>query len=319
MASNRSTAVRALAVALSEHAGVTIEAYYDASQWILEWSDGPTRSTMRDAAPALAPAGLDLKAVKWRRTEQVEAVAIWMVQMAREDRLPYPPAAEAWRMLSTVEVELWKTEYPDQPRDALAAVLGSALLEASRDERWRAPDTRRMAELLVEHDGIAWLLPDPSPGEEAYDLDRALQILTARYATGQAARDWRHHLRPLPLHEALQAVLADPDPDLPPWVTLATVTVAAEHHRVTSATLDAMLSEAMRRARAAEIGQAAGGMTRQGAAQLYGRLTDPDRRRVTHTRTEPSVGPSSEPDTGPANPGTWPGTPEAATTRRLQM
>ncbi|SDM72023.1 hypothetical protein [Nonomuraea jiangxiensis] len=105
------------------------------------------------------------------------------------------------------------------------------------------------------------------------------QLLTARYATGQAALDWRRCLRTLPLEEALRAALADSDPG--PQITLAVVVVAAEHHRIATAALDSLLAEAVRRARKADtswdlLGQAVG-MTRQGAAQLSGRL----RQRTT--------------------------------------
>lgn len=62
--------------------------------------------------------------------------------------------------------------------------------------------------------------------------------------------------------EALQAALADPSPSR--QTTLALLVVAAEQHRSTSASLDELLSKAMRRARAAGtsgdlVGQAAGG------------------------------------------------------------
>lgn len=105
--------------------------------------------------------------------------------MAREERLPYPRASgPGWSMLHAVEAELRETEFTERPRDDLTGILRAALLEASGDERWHATSTHCMAELLIEHDGIAWLLPGPNPSEPVTDLGHALHLVTARYATG---------------------------------------------------------------------------------------------------------------------------------------
>ncbi|MFI6603815.1 hypothetical protein ACIBHX_46930 [Nonomuraea sp. NPDC050536] len=272
MATNRSNAVRHLAAALSARFEVQVEAVYDSTQWRLEWIDGPVQSRMKTAVKELAPADLDPELFELSRSPQDRAVAVQLIRMARKGQLPSDERI-AWRLLSLVGLVVNETDYPDRPVDERAQVMAQRLMDASRDDKWKSVSDIRMAELVLENGGISWLLPTPI--EAPTDVNAALELITARYAIGEAAQAWHWSLVPLDLGEALRLAQADPEPDAE--VALALVTLAAEHRRRVSAELDADLADAVRAARAAGVpwevlGQAQGGLTRQGASQLYGRL-----------------------------------------------
>jgi hypothetical protein len=178
---NRSRAARQLAQRLTAAAGVPVEIRWDSSgassrrgggwAYHVDWSDGPTRTGMRqlvdqlvDAAAAGADpvAGLDPAELVYVRTVQPAAVALAMLSNVTAGR----PALGGHRHGYALRLALDDVDHPERGTDEahqLAARLG-------RLTGW---DTDRMAELLDAH-GLAALTGqfDPDPGGTVVPLDR---------------------------------------------------------------------------------------------------------------------------------------------------
>ncbi|RCG18220.1 hypothetical protein DQ384_39180 [Sphaerisporangium album] len=144
----------------------------------------------------------------------------------------------------------------------------------------------KAAEKLLEHRGIAWLLSDDDlteirPGDRTW----AAEYLTARYATGQDAVEWRLRLRPMPAAAAVAAAHADSGADeaarlaaltLVPAVRAELEILLAELDGTELALMDALKD--VDGATFRRIGDALS-MSRQGAEQRRSRLE----QRVTST------------------------------------
>lgn len=187
---NRSRAARQLAQQLTAAAQVPVEIRWDSSgasnrrrggwAYHVDWSDGPTRTGMRqlvdklvdqaagDAAGGVADpvAGLDPGELVYVRTVQPAAVALAMLANLTAGR----PALGGHRHVYALEQALDDVEHPERgtaEAHQLAARLG----------RLTAWNTDRMAELLDAH-GLAALTGqlDPDPSGTVVPLGRGRTV-----------------------------------------------------------------------------------------------------------------------------------------------
>lgn len=271
---NRGKQARATARALAEHFGLrAVEARYDdygdGPAWYLNWSNGPTYTTMQaaldDLAPQLAP---DVGRWRLSRVVQDDALAVQAVRLALAGQL-HPGGSPNGQ----IETACHTTDDPDRPVDEREAAMARRLLEATGGSR--------MGELLQER-GLAWLLPrqDTRPREDADarvdEPQTALEVLTARYAVGEARRRWERQTITLPVQDAVEAALADPD--TPGTCINAALTLLPVLRAGIEARLDATEKRAMAAARQrgrswSQIGRRMG-ISAQAAQQRAARRAD---------------------------------------------
>ena len=248
-----------------------LEAYYESKKWRLSWSDGPTSATMKSllGEPEITRLAPDLPAEAWAlyRTEQPMAIAVRMVALALEGKLP--PFPRDYEIKWAAETAARHTDYPEQTDDPLCAEIAARLhKEADGSET-------RMGELITER-GIAWLHPahqdtpeDEQPPVDLSDPQHAVRLLTTRYAKSQEEVAWRRSLTPIPARDAVMRTLADPDAEKD--ALLAAYALLP----LLRAELDGIEGQLMERSRDQgatwpEIGRVRG-TTEQAAQQLFAR------------------------------------------------
>jgi hypothetical protein len=283
MAGKTSTGMRALAQELTVLAGVPVQARYDSPghRWQLEWSNGPTIATMtahlsgRPQRVGLTPA--DLARIDCQRIEQDDAHAVQAIRLGLAGSLPLDSRQGAAAAIRAAAAD---TDHPGAASEHAEQQLAERLQAAAGV---RGVDG--MAELICAHHGIGWLVETPDTPDAANtgatspgDLLTALQLLTARYATGPAATAWRRQAAPLPFHEALTAARYDDQP--PAHIACAALTVLRRIRcDLDAAELSLITAARRQQATWATIGTAIGA-TKQGAAKRH---TDLTRRTSTNS------------------------------------
>jgi hypothetical protein len=265
---SRGQAVRTLAGTLSRETGIDVEASFEAPDWRLQWPDGPTYETMRRLAAEHADRHVDVAGLRLDRIAQPEAFAAQAIRLALGSGLPFGVGRRATTdLLLRIEAAVDATDYPERTGSPREAAMAERLLHAG--DRI----DQHMAALLADHDGVAWLLPTPSEHEVADDPHVAMELLTARYATGTGAQQWRRHLTVS--DDAVTAAHADQDAC--PLVRLALVVLVIARRRRVQGELDAEELQALEAARAKDpvqwplLGRAMG-TSRQNAQQELARL-----------------------------------------------
>ena len=281
MAKTRADTVRAFARELSARFDTSIEAGHEhGAGWMLEWTDGPTRYAVHDAAKAA-----DLRGAEIQTSRSLSPCAYALAALRLRERGEFGPflASERWRAHSQVEARLWDTDHPERARDEREAALAARLLAAAvpPGERW--PDERTVCRLVAER-GLGWLLADEPATERQADSDtrprmRGLERLTARYAQNDYAASlaWRDRLETLPARVAVDAAFADPDLDGP--TALAVLEVLHGLHEELDE-LDARIAAVLKAApdvSYSQIGTALGGIARQSAEAWVNQRTETDK------------------------------------------
>ncbi|MET8162587.1 hypothetical protein ABZT47_40055 [Sphaerisporangium sp. NPDC005289] len=213
---------------------------------------------------------------------QDDAVAVQAVRLF----LSSPQVSDYYdrhELSSAIERACDQADYPDRPVDERERTLAARLREAGGGY----VSTYSLAQLLLEHRGVGWLLRDqdlaePRPGDRIW----AAQFLTARYATGQDAEAWRRQLHPMPVAAAVAAARADTGADQ--TIRLAALTlvpiVRAEQEALLAELDDTELAliTGLKDAKTtfARIGEALA-ISRQGAEQRKARL---EKRTMSTTR-----------------------------------
>ncbi|MEV4374574.1 hypothetical protein AB0J71_46490 [Nonomuraea sp. NPDC049637] len=281
MAVSRSRQMRDLARTLSTVIAGDVEAVFAGPGWDFRWCDGPASSTMRALVREHASVGLDCGAIGLDRSISAEAFAVQAVRLAIAGDLSFSGQEYlAGRMDWIIRDACQHLDHPDRAEDDQVATMAAQLIQVA------GRDSYRVSDLLVQHGGVSWLLPEPSPAEVAACPRVALQLLTARYASGVAAQQWRQRLTTLQDDAALAAARADPAADA--IVDVAVLALAAERRERVLAELDAERLADLDRARGRTpavswslIGRALRGITWQAAQQQHDRLrAQTERRRV---------------------------------------
>ncbi|MFI7642971.1 hypothetical protein [Nonomuraea sp. NPDC049400] len=272
MATNRSRQLHNLARTLTRLTGVQIEASYPGPRWELRWRNGPTSGQMRTVLAKHAPAGVPADHIDLSRDVGVDAIAMQAIRLALAGKLEFDRRRHAAAGMSLLISDSCRDlADPERGVNDRQAAMAQRLLQASGGDKYAVPD------LLLQHDGVEWLLPEPALDDVAGDPHFALEVLTARYATGAAAAQWRRRLATLDENVALAAARADAAADA--VVDLAVLAVAAAHRARILAALDAERLADLNRARGRVprlgwplIGRALGGISRQAAQQEHDRL-----------------------------------------------
>lgn len=233
---DRPRRIRALAQTLSTQTQAELRVTHEGgARWYLEWTDGPTRTAVREAVDAADLAGAEIRLY---RTFTARAVALGTVRLAAAGELGI---GRRWgQPLSQVQHALDDVDHPERPIDHREDQMATRLLAAATpaDRQW--PDEYHIADLVAQR-GLAWLLT--TTGEETADApDLApLEILTARYAAGGQARAWQEQAQPMPLREAVEAALADPTLDQPTALAMVALLpqLRVEQERTEAAAVDA--------------------------------------------------------------------------------
>jgi hypothetical protein len=195
MTADRPRRVRAFAQRLSETSGAEVTARHDAgARWTLEWVDGPTVATVRSTAAGADLAGAQLELMRHRSPR---AYALVTLRLAQDGQLPHQRRLAA----QLVEDTVYDTDHPERAEDARQERMVQRLLDDVR--RAGRIETGDIVE-QVSLRGLSWLLGEPSS---------ALELLTARYATGDDQWRWLNQARPMPMTAAVSATLADPQID----------------------------------------------------------------------------------------------------------
>ena len=194
MSGDRPRRVRAFARKLSDSAGAEFTAQHDVgAEWTLEWVDGPTPETVQAAADVADLGGARLRL---RRYHSARAHALVAIRLAHAGKLPYQRGVA----VRLIEDTLVDTEHPQRADDDRQQRMAQRLVDTVR--RAGRIDTEEIAQ-VVGTKGLPWLIDD--------DTLTAVEILTARYATGDHLGSWRHQGRAMPAAAAVTAALADPE------------------------------------------------------------------------------------------------------------
>lgn len=254
MSRDRARLVRAFVRDLSAATGVEFRHVYEAGAvWRLEWTDGPTPSTVMAALAAADLAGVDLTC---HRSLSARAVALGALRSALDGAFT---VQRGWRSpADQVEAALETVEHPERPATEREEWLTERLLAEAANSPRPGPAQSQVCELLTEH-GVAWLI-----GGDDTRLS-PVEVLTARYATGAQATAWRNQAVPMSVRTVVERALADPELDASG--ALAALTLLREL-RVEQEQAEAIAAEAARRAGATwtQIGGALG-ITKQSAAK----------------------------------------------------
>lgn len=198
--------LRRLAADLSErYPGSRVNAQHDHGRnWDLTWSNGPSVPQVKKLVATAAPEA----EVRLSRSHSMRAYALAGIRACLAGKVSYyaDGASLSWQ----VEDALSETQTPDQTDDERLAAMADALLA-------QTDDTRLEHQVLdpVATQGVAHLL---TPRQARPDTLGVLtmspaQHLTARYATGEDAYQWRMRLRTLPVEDLVAAAQADQELD----------------------------------------------------------------------------------------------------------
>ena len=198
--------LRRLAADLSErYPGCRANAQHDSGKrWDFTWSNGPSVPQVKKAVAKAAPEA----EVRLLRSYALRAHVLAGIRACLDGQVGYyaDGASLSWQ----VEDSLSEIEDPDQTDDERLAAMADALMQ-------EAGDTRLEHQLLepLAKQGVAHLL---TPRQARPDTLGVLtmspaQHLTARYATGEDAYQWRMRLRTLPVEDLVAAAQADEELD----------------------------------------------------------------------------------------------------------
>lgn len=198
--------LRALAADLSErYPGCRATAEHESGKkWDLTWSCGPSVPQVKKAVTKAAPEA----EVRLLRSYNLRAHALAGIRACLAGQVDYyaDGSSLAWQ----VEDSLAEIETPDQTGDERLSAMADALVQ-------EAGDTRLEHQLLepIATRGVAHLLTprQARPGSEGPLTMSPAQHLTARYARGEDAYQWRMRLRTLPVEDLVTAAQADPELD----------------------------------------------------------------------------------------------------------
>jgi len=198
--------LRALAADLSErYPGCRASAEHSSGKkWDLTWRDGPALNRVRALVDKAVPAA----DVTLSRSFSPRAVALAGIRACLAGQVDYyaDGSSLAWQ----VEDSLAEIEAPDQTDDERLAAMADALMK-------EAGDTRLEHQLLepIAKNGAAHLLTprQARPGGEGPLTMSPAEHLTARYARGEDAYQWRMRLRTLPVENLVTAAQADQELD----------------------------------------------------------------------------------------------------------
>lgn len=176
-------------------------------KWDLNWKNGPSAGQVKKALARAAPEA----EVRLLRSYSMRAWALAGLRACLGGHVdPYSDGRTAldW----TVEDDLAHVEAPETTaagEDRLA-MMAEALLA-------HAEGTRRESELLapLPRHGVSWLLEPrrAAPGTAGPLTLSPAEHLTARYARGEDASQWRMRLRTLPVEELIDRARDDQDLD----------------------------------------------------------------------------------------------------------
>jgi hypothetical protein len=226
-AADRAKRLRALARALNEHFALTpdtvraeFDEYARPGKWYLRWTDGPAVAQLTRVARDIDAEVLAEATLFRKYSDFVWALATIRLTMSTEE-LPsgegyYP---NSWHVREWLQGR--KAPRPRNKREQVLAERLGAMFEDS--DSFHSSDTW-MAD-FVRDNGVAALLRDRDAGET---LLTPVEVLTDRYATGEAVKAWKRRLIPLTPLEAFLAVLADQEPE--PDAAAAALALVPEVH-----------------------------------------------------------------------------------------
>jgi hypothetical protein len=196
---------------LADEAGVPVQAEWHpgrgyggplptgaTGRWVVSWVDGPTAAAMRARATELTAglgavlAPLRTAALTCERRHSDRAVALAVLDLARDGKLPADPQERRWRLHDT-DTDLAGTPYPsDRPAAALTA---AAALNAAAGGSGDAPG---MGDLLAERGPAALGIDDPPPAAAGPPL-RGRWVWGAWPVDGSRTRVLERRPRPAPI------------------------------------------------------------------------------------------------------------------------
>lgn len=198
--------LRALAADLSERyprCRATAE-HESGKKWDLTWSCGPSVPQVKKAVTEAAPEA----EVRLLRSYNLRAHALTGIRACLAGQVDYyaDRASLAWQ----VEDSLAEIENPDQTGDERLAAMADALMQEAGHTRLE----HQMLEPIAQR-GVAHLLTprQARPRAEGPLTMSPAEHLTARYAHGEDAYQWRTRLRTLPVEDLVTAAQADPELD----------------------------------------------------------------------------------------------------------
>lgn len=217
----RPAAMRALAQDLEDRFGTRFEAqYHEATTWNLSWSLGPLYETVRSVVDQRADrlAGATVRLSRGRGGDR--EIALAAIRLALDGALePERRWGGEYSAHSQAEHYLDHTEYPERATPREEAMARRLMQQAAEPRTFGTGvyvNEYTMCK-LVDDRGISFLLESPATDleqdgrAEAENLHpSALEVLTARYATGEAARAWRRTARTLSARQAVDTALTDP-------------------------------------------------------------------------------------------------------------
>jgi hypothetical protein len=168
------------------------------TQWDLEWTDGPTASTVGKTLSTMELAGAD---VKLHRFTSPRAIALAVIRTALAGKSTHTIRLSSWSS-DSLNWELEDTEHPQRCASVREEHLVSSLMAAAIPCGYPVEDH---ALRLVNERGLAWLLHDIPTSELS-----AIEVLTATYATGGAKRLWERQTMPMNAQAAIDAAITDP-------------------------------------------------------------------------------------------------------------
>jgi hypothetical protein len=205
---NRSTRLRRLSGTLTELFGLpwgrgSLEAYYDETsrEWSFRWTDGPTVAQVKKEATQRQPEACEgLKYVR-RLSDEVCVAGLIRMTTAAE-----PHEDERFRgrhfFRSDIEQYFARAKNPSPKAGREATMVANLLKLAEGHGRNYMDMPERVADYLATY-GFTRALAD-------VELT-PLELLTHRYAEGDAERAWRFRLATMTPLQAFSAVQADPE------------------------------------------------------------------------------------------------------------
>ena len=198
--------LRALATDLeTRYPGCRASAEHDSGRvWDFTWIDGPSLPRVRALVVKAAPEA----EVRLSRSYSPRAYALAGIRACLAGQVG--PRATGSDLSWQVEEALSETDTPDQADGERLAAMADALLKEAGDTLLE----HRILEPIAKQ-GVAHLLTprQARPHTEGPLTMSPAEHLTARYARGEDAHQWRMRLRTLPVEDLVAAAQADEELD----------------------------------------------------------------------------------------------------------
>ncbi|MGW4087063.1 hypothetical protein ACWEGS_28925 [Streptomyces sp. NPDC004822] len=225
---DRAKRLHALARELNKHfelpAGTVVaelDHYYRPAKWFLRWMDGPPMAQVIAAAKKIDDDVLGEAKLFRSYSDFTWALATIRLTMSRDE----PPWEEGYYPnYGHLSTWLEKRTAP-RARSKREQVLADRLAVMFNDSLSGRPSDELIQDYVRER-GVAPLLQVEGHGEIPLS---PLEVLTDRYATGEALKAWKRRLVPLKPLEAFLAVLADQEPE--PDAAAAALALVPEVHQ----------------------------------------------------------------------------------------